>query len=132
MNQVRKEVDKEKKSRKRKTPQTPPCSPATHLLDDVTVEELEGLVSDFFPVLTTKFDDPLAYILDSFDNLIAPQIVHPPSSTPSIIGVRRFLYRKKFLEETLKILSCANEITNIEQLVNIVVSACNNSGIYLL
>ena len=70
--------------------------------------------------------------LDAFDILIAPQLIHPPNATPSCIIIRRFLYRKHYhLEVSRLIQSSLVPIVTIDQLVEIIVTACNNLGIYL-
>ena len=49
-------------------------------------------------------DHSLAFVLDSFDSLISPQIPYPLSATQSNIALRRSLYRKMFQEQAFKIL----------------------------
>ena len=44
----------------------------------------------------TSLEDPMSYLLETFDTLIAPQIPNPGTTTPSSITLRRCLYRKQY------------------------------------
>ena len=71
-------------------------------------------------------------VLDAFDILIAPQLIHPPNASPSCIILRRFLYQKQYhLEASRLIQSSLVPVVTIDQLVDIIITACNNLAIYL-
>ena len=71
-------------------------------------------------------------MIDAFDNLIATQIQSAPNSTPSIVALRRHLYRRQFSEYAFKELqSLTQPITSIEQLIPIILTACTKSGLIL-
>ena len=76
--------------------------------------------------------DPMSYILETYDHLISPQLQHPPESTSSIIAIRRFLYRKLFMDEALKLLVPNIPINTVEQLVSVTQNACIRCGITLI
>ena len=77
-------------------------------------------------------DHSLAFILDSFDSLISPQIPYPLSATQSNIALRRSLYRKMFQEEAFKILHSSHiPLTSVDQLLAVVYAATAKCGISL-
>ena len=64
-------------------------------------------------------------ILDSFDFLIAPNIIHPPNITQSSLILRRFLHRKQFTHEVVALIqSSVAPVVSIDQVVDIIISAC--------
>ena len=81
---------------------------------------------------TVQSSDHLESALEAFDLLIAPQLIHPPTSTQSCITLRRFLYRKQFqFEITQLILDSKDSIHTVEQLLNLILIACHHLGICL-
>ena len=76
--------------------------------------------------------DPLAYLLETFDSLIAPQLPNPADSTASSCALRRCMYRKQFSIEASRILqSHKDPITSVEQLIPLVHATCAKCNILL-
>ena len=72
--------------------------------------------------LVSHHDEELAFIPDSFDTLISPQIVQPPNSTISNMSLRCALSRKQFQQEASSILHCTppTELNLVENLIFII------------
>ena len=81
---------------------------------------------------TVQPSDNIKSALEAFDLLFAPQLIHPPNSTQSCITLRRFLYRKQFhLEIARLIQGSLDSIHTVEQLVDIIITACHHLGFCL-
>ena len=81
---------------------------------------------------TVQSSDHIKSALEAFDLLIAPQLIHPPNSTQSSITLRRFLYRKQFqFEITHLIINSLDSIHTVDQLVDIIITACHHLGFCL-
>ena len=84
---------------------------------------------------SSSVPDPISYILETYDLLIAPQILNSPTADAapsSIAPLRRFLYRKHFLDEAIKLLASSYPITSVEQLIPIIQASCVKCGLTLM
>ena len=71
-------------------------------------------------------------ILDSFDSLIAPNIIHPPNISQSSLILRHFLHRKQFTHEVVALIqSSVAPVDTIDQVVDVIISACSKLNIVL-
>ena len=105
--------------------------------DCLTPDALDPLLSsalaDAHAVsLLDSIQDPTSYILEAFDHIIAPHIPNPIQSSQTSVSLRRFLYRKHFGNEAVKLLAVTGPITNVEQLIPIITTACANCGLSLV
>lgn len=77
-------------------------------------------------------EDPIAYIIEAYEHLIEPQILNPPDAPQSILPLRRYLYRKQFLDEALKLLIPIAPVSSVLQLIPLIQIACGKCGLQLL
>ena len=71
-------------------------------------------------------------MLESFDSLIAPHIIHPANFTPSQVALRRNLYRRLFSYQTTQLLlQSSTQSFTVDDLVAIINSACIKCGLVL-
>lgn len=88
-----------------------------------------SLIAPSLPPPVSSLDDPMSYLLETFDTLIAPQLPNP-GNTSSSMALRRCLYRKQFYLEASKQLQVP--FTSVEQLIPIIASSCAKCGIILV
>lgn len=84
----------------------------------------------YLPSTELSISDPVSFILEAYDHVIAPLIQHPP--TNSLAPLRRYLYRKQFTEETIKLCTLHFPINSVEQLIPIIQTACARCGLTLI
>ena len=85
------------------------------------------------PCPVRTHDDSLAFILETYDSLISPQITHPANANTSLIAIRRRIYSKQFNAEVLRLLHASNSPTpSVDDLTNIVNQACAICGLILM
>ena len=78
-------------------------------------------------------DDAISFILDSYDSLIAPQIIHPLGIKPSHLAIRRGFHLKQFNVEALRLLHEQPIASpNIDDLLQIIDAACRKCGVILV
>ena len=76
-------------------------------------------------------DEVQSFMLESFDSLIAPQIIHSANFTPSQVAVRRNLSRPLFSYQTTQLLQSSTQSFAVDDLVAIINSACIKCGLVL-
>ena len=81
---------------------------------------------------TVPPSDQIKFALEAFELIIEPHLIHPPTSSQSCITLRRFLYRKHFHFEIARLTQdTLDSLRTVDQLVDIIITACNHLGIYL-
>jgi len=96
------------------------------------------LISNYAPNTSLSYrpivqpSDHLKSALEAFDLLIAPQLIHPPNSSQSCIALRRFLFRNHFQFEIARLIhDSLDSIHTVDQLVDIIITACHHLGFCL-
>ena len=96
------------------------------------------LISNYLPNssftyhATVQSSDHIKSALEAFDLLIAPQLIHPPNSSQSCIALRRFLFRNHFQFEIARLIhDSLDSIHTVDQLVDIIITACHHLGFCL-
>ena len=78
-------------------------------------------------------DDAISFILDSYESLIAHQIIHSPGIKPSHLAIRRGLYRKQFNVEAVRLLhKLPIASPSIDDLLQIIDAACRKCDVILV
>ena len=98
------------------SPVPPPIEPPPALVSSVTCSTVA---------------DPGAYVLDVFDNFIAPGIVATP---PNLEIIRRAIYRRAVAEfgaEEIRLMSAMHSIS-VEDIVTITMASVNKAGLILI
>ena len=124
-------------AKKRVRPHVNRDKPLTRSTDSILTTAIAQTIPDL-PVLVTAngptqpaITNPLDYVLDVYDNYVAPGIT---GNSPTLEKIRRALYRRavaEFAREEIRILSAAQQI-NVEDLMTITVSSLNKAGLQLV
>ena len=120
-----------------KKPYIPITEPIT-ATETVTIQETitatEAIAQPIPTLITTSpssVADPFAYVMDGFDNFIAPGIV---AESKSLVAIRRGLYRRavaEFATDEIKAMSALRSIT-VEDILTIILSSVHKSGLILV
>ena len=118
-----------------KKPYTPVTEPITPT-ETITAVEAITAIDAALPIPTiattpSSVTDPFAYVMDVYDNFIAPGIV---AETKTLEAIRRGLYRRavaEFATDEIKAISALRSIT-VEDILTIILSSVHKSGLILV
>ena len=94
-------------------------------------QPIPSLITSINSLSVSTVADPGAYVLDVFDNFIAPGIF---ATSPTLEIIRRAIYRRavaEFAQEEIKLMSALHTIS-VEDILTIVMASVNKAGLILI
>ena len=114
------------------SPVTINCPPRPeHIIPDLPPEPQPPTIVSPVNLLISSVADPAAYVLDVFDNFLAPGI---GATSPTLEIIRRAIYRRavgEFATEEIKLMSALHSIC-VEDILTITMASVNKAGLILI